>query len=174
MENKTRTISLIAAALLALGCAEAEDDACALAAERAQEVASHMVAQASLAAHFVDAALAAGRSPVEIDQTLSRIASETAIDEFWVTDETGRVVYSTSPEIEFTFSSDPESGTQAAAFARLLTGEETVVAQEPVPREFDGEVFRYVGVAGVDRARIVQVGVRDAVDESCDQPRKKR
>ena len=27
------------------------------------------------------------------------------------------------------------------------------------PRESDGMMFRYVGVAGVDQARIVQVGV---------------
>ncbi len=41
----------------------------------------------------------------------------------------------------------------------LLKGHEKVVVQEPRKREVDNRVFRYVAVAGVDKARIVQVGV---------------
>ena len=42
---------------------------------------------------------------------------------------------------------------------RLLTGDQAVVDQEFMPRVLDGTIFKYVGVAGVDQARIVQVGV---------------
>ena len=43
--------------------------------------------------------------------------------------------------------------------AALLLGTESVVIQQPRSRELDAAVFRYVGVAGVDQPRIVQVGM---------------
>ncbi len=43
--------------------------------------------------------------------------------------------------------------------AALLSGAKKVVAQGFQPRELDGKSFKYVGVADVDGARIVQVGV---------------
>lgn len=43
--------------------------------------------------------------------------------------------------------------------ADLLLGNEQVVPQGMQPREADGKLFRYVGAAGVDQPRIVQVGI---------------
>lgn len=118
----------------------------------------HMVAEAMLTAHFIAAALEAGMGRDEINAALSDIAERSAIDEFWVSDEEGRVVF-TNTGVDFAFPTDPEAGTQAAPFAALLDGSKSVVIQGPREREYDSKVFRYVGVAGVDRPRIVQVGI---------------
>ena len=124
-----------------------------------EEIAGHMIASAKLTAHFVAAAIAAGMTTEEINAVLEEVAEESAIAEFWVTDEDGNVVYTNNAEVEFKFPTDPDGDTQAAPFAALLNGDETVVVQDMQPREADGRWFRYVGVAGVDQVRIVQVGV---------------
>ena len=122
----------------------------------------HMVAQAVLAAHFIDAALKAGMSTDDINAVLAKVADQTVISEFWISDEAGRIVYTNIPGTEFVFPTDPEAGNQAAPFATLLSGDETVVVQDVLPRELDAAPFKYVGVAGVDQARIVQVGLSGA------------
>ena len=122
----------------------------------------HMVAQAMLTAHFIDAALKSGMSTDEINAVLVRVAEETVISEFWISDESGRIAYTNLPGAAFVFPTDPQAGTQAAPFATLLSGDETVVVQGVLPRELDAAPFKYVGVAGVDQARIVQVGVSGA------------
>lgn len=124
-----------------------------------EDVGGHMIASAKLTAHFVAAAIAAGMTTDEINTVLAEVADESAIAEFWVTDAEGNVVYTNNTEVEFKFPTDSDGDTQTAPFAHLLTGDETVVVQDMQPREADGRMFRYVGVAGVDQARIVQVGV---------------
>ena len=124
-----------------------------------EDVGGHMVASAKLTAHFVAAAIAAGMTTDEINAVLAEVADGSAIAEFWVTDEEGNVVYTNNTEIDFKFPTNPDGDTQATPFTALLNGEETVVVQDMQPRESDGMMFRYVGVVGVDQARIVQVGV---------------
>ncbi|MYG47533.1 MAG: hypothetical protein F4157_09295 [Synechococcus sp. SB0675_bin_6] len=125
-------------------------------------IGQHMVAEALLTAHFIDAAREAGRSAEEINAVLASIAERTALAEFWVTDGNGRVVHTNIEGSTFRFPTDPEAGTQAAPFAALLDGSKAVVVQGPRPRESDGRIFRYVAVAGVDEPRIVQVGMTGA------------
>ncbi len=125
-------------------------------------VSRHMVAEATLAAHFVDAALRAGMDRDAINAVLRRIADETVISEFWVSDENGEIAFTNVEGVDFTFPIDPASDSQAAPFAALLTGDETVVVQGAAPRVLDGATFQYVGVAGVDQTRIVQVGLSAA------------
>lgn len=160
-------VAALAAGVLFAGCAE--DHTCVEATARKEAVGEHMVAQATLASHFVDAALQAGRTTGEINQVLQGVARSTAIDEFWISDETGQVVFGSEPDVVFFFPTDVDAGTQAAAFAALLNGTESEVVQEPMPRELDGEVYRYVGVGGVDRPRIVQVGMRDDTPAQCSE-----
>ena len=122
----------------------------------------HMVAEAMLAAHFVAAAIKAGMGRDEIDTVLARIAERSAVTEFWISDAKGRVVFTNVKGIDFTLPTDREAGTQATPFAALLDGSKTVVVQVSRPREHDNAVFKYVGVAGVagvDLARVVQMGV---------------
>jgi hypothetical protein len=128
------------------------------AADAEDVVAQHMVGAALLAAHLVGIAEQAGMSADEINAILKDVADSSAIDEFWITDETGRA-YLTNQDFEFTFVADPDKEPQASAFWPLLTGEKDVVIQEARKRDVDDRVFKYVGVAGVDKPRIVQVGV---------------
>jgi hypothetical protein len=120
-----------------------------------------MIAQATLAAHYVDAALRAGANPQEINGVLALVADTTVIDEFWVSDENGRVDFTNVDGTDFAFPTDPEQDTQAAPFAALLTGGKQAIAQDSLPREADGVVFKYAAAAGVDQPRIVQVGIRE-------------
>ena len=122
-------------------------------------VSDHMVAEAMLTAHFIDAALKAGMSTDDINAVLAKVAEQTVISEFWISDETGRIAFTNFPDMAFTFPTDPEAGTQAAPFATLLSGAESVVVQGTQPRDLDAAPFKYVGVAGVDQSRIVQVGI---------------
>ena len=128
-------------------------------AETLDAISEHMVAQAMLAAHFVEAALQAGMDADQINAVLADIADHTVITEFWISDETGQIAFTNIPGTGFAFPTDPDAGTQAAPFATLLTGDEKVVIQDAQPRELDGAIFKYVGVGGSDQARIVQVGV---------------
>ncbi len=125
-------------------------------------VSKHMVAEAMLTAHFVDAALRAGMDRDAINAVLSRIAEESVISEFWVSDENGEIAFTNVEGVDFTFPTDAAADSQAAPFAALLTEDQTVVVQGAAPRVLDGAVFRYVGVAGVDQTRIVQVGLSAA------------
>ncbi len=133
-----------------------------LAADRAAKpdvVGQHMAAQAALTAHFVAAALKAGMSPGEINATLAEIAANTVITEFWISDSDGQIAYSNVEGTAFRFPTDTGADHQAAPFAALLDGSAKVVVQDQQPRELDNAIYRYVGVAGVDQHRIVQVGI---------------
>lgn len=131
-------------------------------AENSAVVDQHLVAEATLAAHYIAAALEAGQTPAEINATLQQIANDTVISEFWISDANGDVEFSSVPGADFSFGADPDADRQAAEFVNLLLGREKVVVQTAQPRDLDGAVFQYVGVAGVDGPRIVQVGLRAA------------
>ena len=84
-------------------------------------VTRHMVAEATLAAHFVDAAVRAGMDRAAINAVLSRVADETVISEFWVSDENGEIAFTNVEGANFAFPTDPSENSQAAPFAALLT-----------------------------------------------------
>ena len=127
-----------------------------------EATAKHMVAQALLAAHFIDAAQRAGFSTEEINAVLAKVAAQTVISEFWISDESGRIVFTNIPDTGFAFPTDVDAGTQAAPFAALFDGLTAVVVQDAQPRQLDAAIFKYVAVGGVDQTRIVQVGVNAA------------
>ena len=124
-------------------------------------IARHMVGEAMLAAQFVAAAEKNGMTADAINAALKDIAGKSAIQEFWITDSSGHA-YLTNSGIDFTFTSDATKQPQASAFWPLITGAKTVVIQNARKREIDNKIFKYVGVAGVDKPRIVQVGVSAA------------
>jgi len=122
-------------------------------------VGDQMVVEARIAAHLV--AVAEGRvgmSPEEINAILRDITDHTVLDEFWITDETAHAYLRNKPEINFAFSPDPDEQPQAHVFYPLLDQKDGVVIQKARQREVDPKVFKYVGVSGIDRPRIVQVG----------------
>ncbi len=124
-----------------------------------------MIAQAHIAAHLVAAAEAAGYDPPRVIRILDSIVGETVLDEFWITDESA-FSYLTNVRDErgalvpFQFDPDPAVQPQASKFYVLLNGVDDgdVITQPAQVREIDNQVYKYVGVGGVDTERIVQVG----------------
>jgi PAS domain-containing protein len=130
-------------------------------------IGDQMVMEARIVAHLVAIAeqkRPQGMTPAEVNGHLKKIArfakENKGYDyEFWVTDDAGKVYLGTE-NVEFTFQADQP---QASAFLRLLEGgpnRAEVVVQESRKREIDEQVYKYVGVSGVDRPRIVEVGYR--------------
>ncbi|MFC1910115.1 PP2C family protein-serine/threonine phosphatase [Chloroflexota bacterium] len=117
-----------------------------------------MVVEARITANMVAIAEGrAGMSAEEIKAILKDITENTVLDEFWITDETGRA-YLTNTGIDFTFSPDLIEQPQAYVFYQLLGQTNGEVRQEAKKREIDTRFFKYVGVSGIDKPRIVQVG----------------
>jgi PAS domain S-box-containing protein len=130
-------------------------------------IGDQMVMQATIAGHLVSVAERKTNSPLtaaEINKELKDIVrfarEQRSFDyEFWITDGTGRVYLGSEPT-EFTFKADQP---QAGQFLRLLpehADHTDVVVQESRQREIDPSVYKYVGVSGVDRPRIVEVGYK--------------
>ncbi|MGH7798305.1 MAG: HAMP domain-containing protein, partial [Candidatus Binatia bacterium] len=126
-------------------------------------IGEQMVVEATMAAHLVALGEAAGVDSQEINRRLKQIADDTVLDEIWITDDKGHAYLRNISEIDFTFSPDREKQPQAHAFWPLLTGKSKSVVQEARQREVDTQVFKYVGVTGVDKPRIVQVGYHAAL-----------
>jgi len=141
------SVSVLCAAPPAVRAADCEDT-----------VARYMVGEALLAAHFVAVAEKTGMSPSQINAILKSVSEKSASQEFWITDAKDRA-YLTNTGIDFTFSPDAAKQPQASAFWPLITGSKNIVIQGASKREIDNRIFKYVGVAGVDKPRIVQVGV---------------
>jgi hypothetical protein len=120
-------------------------------------IGRQMVGEALLTAHFVAVAEKMGMKPAEINAILKNIAEKTGIQEFWITDSSGHA-YLTNTGVDFTFSPDPAKQPQASGFWPLIAGSKEVVIQNARRREIDDRVFKYVGVAGIDKPRIVQIG----------------
>ncbi|WP_051340382.1 PP2C family protein-serine/threonine phosphatase [Azospirillum halopraeferens] len=152
--DKARADGRLVATLLARSASLARD----IPREVEAVVGDQMVAQATLAAHLVAVAEAAKQPARAINDRLKTIAAATGIAEFWITDPRGRAYLHSVPGVDFTFSPDAKAQPQAHVFHKLLQGAPPVV-QETRKREIDGKVMKYVGVAGVDKARIVQVGI---------------
>jgi len=123
-----------------------------------EAVAEQMIVEASITAHMVAVAERAGLSPEEINTILQDVTENTVLEEFWITDETGHAYLHNVPDVDFTFDPDPNIQPQASAFWGLISGKETSVVQTAQKREIDNQFFKYVGVGGVDKPRIVQVG----------------
>ena len=127
---------------------------------------TQMTAQARVAAELVAAAEAAGYEPERLNVLLDAITQYTVIDEFWITDEVGfsyltNVKDEAGVRVPFRFDPDPAVQPQASKFFVLLAvppDDVSVIVQPAVVREIDNEIVKYVGVGGVDQARIVQVG----------------
>jgi sigma-B regulation protein RsbU (phosphoserine phosphatase) len=131
-------------------------------------IGEQMVVEATMAAHLVAQGEAAGLGPAEINRQLRQIVDDTVLDEMWITDSKGHA-YLRTEDLDFTFSPDPLQQPQAHAFWPLLTGQARTVVQEARQREIDTQVFKYVGAAGVDRPRIVQVGYHATLLENLGQ-----
>ncbi len=137
---------------------------------------AQMAAQARVAAHLVAAAEAGGDSATSIVARLDAVKENTVLDEVWITNEDGGAYITTVRDqsgelMPFQFNADPAVQPQASQFYPLLQASpdaDKVITQEARVREIDQEVYKYVGVSGVDRRRIVQVGNAIAFTERAD------
>ena len=135
---------------------------------------AQMAAQARIAAHLVAAAEAAAHDSARVIETLDAIVASTVLDEIWITDEKGVACLTTVRNeagalLPFRFDPDPTVQPQASTFYALLASppdsDGDAVTQPAQVREIDHEIYKYVGVSGVDQHRIVQVGNAPAFDE---------
>jgi sigma-B regulation protein RsbU (phosphoserine phosphatase) len=124
------------------------------------KIGERMVATATAIAQLVAVSENRGEPRSVLQQRLNSIIRSGAVDEFWVTDADGCARLRPPGNPVFCFSPDPKKQPQAHVFWPLLTGEAKVVIQEARKREIDDQIFQYVGVAGIDQPRIVQVGTR--------------
>jgi methyl-accepting chemotaxis protein len=123
-------------------------------------ISRDLISSARILAQLVAVAESSGLSPSEITQRLNTLVSPDHLSEIWITDPAGHAYLHTVPNIDFQFSSDRAAQPQAAEFWPLLQAREPAsVVQALTPREVDGKPFKYVGVSGVDKPRIVQVGL---------------
>lgn len=108
-----------------------------------------MVGEATLLALLVDKGIS---QPELVD-----LAKRAGIDEFWITDQTGKVVLNNlDSHLDFSFGSDTKS--QAYEFMDLIGGKKLQVSQPAQKRTIDQKVFKYVGVTGWGSPRIIQTG----------------
>lgn len=121
-------------------------------------IGEQMAGQAVTVAHLIAIAEKAGYTKEQLTRVLNDITKKSAIKEFWITDSNGYAYLHTLPGIEFTFLQDPKKQPQAHVFYDLLLGKKDVVIQHSTKREVDDKIYKYVGVRGVDKPRIVQVG----------------
>lgn len=121
-------------------------------AEAEAAVAEQIVAQAALAAQYAASAEAAKLPVKAVVDRLKAVADTTALKDILITDSRGKVVLGSTPGLDFTFAPD---GRSAAFYGLLGRNPATVVL--PAARREDGRTMKSVGVAGVDKPRIVQV-----------------
>jgi len=129
-------------------------------------IADQMIVSARLAAYLLAVAEEGGYTADEITDMMRQVTDSTVLTEMWLTDETGHAYIATDREIDFTFSPDPGEQPQASEFWPLLTGEAATVVQDVQKREADDGSYKYVGVGGVDKPRIIQLGTSaDVLDQ---------
>ena len=123
-------------------------------------IAQDLVTSAQIVAQFVAVAERYRMSKEAITERLRAMTGSSNLAEIWVTDSLGKAYLHTVSGEDFQFSADAKRQPQASQFWPLLDphGPKAVI-QDLMPREVDGRIFKYVGVAGVDRPRIVQVGM---------------
>jgi sigma-B regulation protein RsbU (phosphoserine phosphatase) len=118
-----------------------------------------MKATALALSQYIAAAGKANESPAAVHKGLQHILDNSMVGEIWVTDSQGRPYLNASDQ-PLRFNAESNTPPQAPAFATLLQGQVGVITQPMQKRDSDGLLYKYVGVSGVDKPRIVQVGVK--------------
>jgi methyl-accepting chemotaxis protein len=154
------------AGLLARAVAFAEDVPAAV----EDEIGRHMLAEARLLAAYAAAAERAGIVGDTMVDQLRSITDETIVDQLLITGTDGVGTVDTErPARPFTFLADPVKQPEAHVFHRLLSGDLPAVVQKAQPRDQDGRVYKYAGVGGLDKPRIVEVGMEATFRERLDR-----
>ena len=135
-----------------------------------EEIGRHMLAEARLLAAYVASAEQSGATTDTIVDRLRSVTDETVVDQLVVTGTDGVCTIDTErPEKPFVFLPDAARQPEAHAFHRLLTGEIATLVQKSQRRDQDGRIFKYAGVGGLDKPRIVEVGIEATFRERLDK-----
>lgn len=142
-----------------------------------ERVGEQMVVSGLLVAELVAVAEGdAGKSPEELSGILRNVRDRSTavrgyplVDDIWVTDETGLEYIGANEVRGFRFSPDPKTHPQSHEFYSLLSPDAKPVLQEFQPRDEDGKPFEYVGVPGVDKPRIIQIGAGERLIRGINQ-----
>lgn len=88
---------------------------------------------------------------------LEKIRQLLDVDELHVSDEKGILIGGTLESyFGYDYASDPQSG----SFLAAIFNKDFELAQDPLPKGINKEVFQYVGVARIDAPGIVQIGYK--------------
>lgn len=121
-------------------------------------IGEQMVVQAMFAARLVAVAEMPMLTASQIVPYLKEIISKTALSEVTITNEKGEAYIQTTPTpLPFVFEKYSKVNPKWDDFYPLLTGEKTQVIQDAYVRD-DEKIFKYVGVGGSDKPRVVQIG----------------
>jgi sigma-B regulation protein RsbU (phosphoserine phosphatase) len=158
MRDRVRAQALNEARVVAQLLSQAARKAIALPEDLEGTIGDLMVGHAKLTARYVAAAEKAGFSIDRMISELYDVTTSSPVSEFWVTDPDGNAYINTEEE-EFHFTSDPERNPHSSMFWPLITGDRTLVIGKLGERDVGDGRYKYVAAAGVDKPRIVQVGL---------------
>ncbi len=89
------------------------------------------------------------------EEEIENIRQLLSVDEIHISNEEGILIAGTEPTF---IDYDYASADQSAQFLPAITDPDFELAQDPMPRGINKEIFQYVGVARIDSPGIVQVG----------------
>lgn len=119
-----------------------------------------LTSSAQILSHFVAVTEHCRISPAAVNQRLHSLVNHYNLSEISITDSKGKIYLHSTPGAGLPFLNDPVRQPQHSAFWPLLQSRQpTTLVQDLRPRDLDGHPFKYVAVSGLDRPRIVQVGL---------------
>ena len=92
---------------------------------------------------------------IDDEQEIEKIRQLLSVDEIHISDEKGILIAGTVPSF---IGYDYASAEQSAQFLPAITDPQFELAQDPMPRGINNEIFQYVGVARMDQPGIIQIG----------------
>ncbi len=158
MRDRVRAQALNEARVVAQLLSQAARKAIALPEDLEDTIGDLMVGHAKLTARYVAAAEKAGFTIDRMISELYDVTTSSPVSEFWITDPEGNAYINTEEE-EFHFSGDPDRNPNSHMFWPLITGDRTLVVGKLGERDVGDGRYKYAAAAGIDKPRIVQVGL---------------
>jgi len=122
--------------------------------------AKHLIVSARILSNYVAVAESCKIPATTINDRLRNMVNPDLLGEVLISDQLGKTTFSNLPEDRLKNQIDPLKDHEAEAFWPLLKASKEMSITQPLKRRNrDGRLFKYVGVPGVDRPRIVQVSM---------------